>query len=100
MREQRHRGISPFPQKKPGRKQTPSRASFLLGNFDRHVFDGKFREFGLQRLVRTPYGFLEHFSLLRCDLAVGDELVDLLFDKNSAAGGESYGFNASSEFLP
>ena len=55
--------------------------------FDRHVFDGKFREFLLQRLVRTPCGFLEHFSLLSGDPAVGDELVDLLFDKNSAAGG-------------
>ena len=55
--------------------------------FHRHVFDGKLREFGLQSLVRLPGGFFQHFSLLRCDLAVGDELVDLLFDKDSAAGG-------------
>ena len=88
MREQRHRGIFPFPQKKsPAGKRTPNRASFLLGNFDGHVFDRKFREFLLQSLVRTPCGFFQHFSLLRCDLAVGDELVDPLFDKNSAAGG-------------
>ena len=52
-----------------------------------HVFDGKLRKFFLQSLVRTPCGFLEHFSLLSRDLAVGDELVDLLFDKNSSAGG-------------
>ena len=86
MREQRRWAIFPFSQKK-ARLETPNRASFFLGNFDRHVFDRKFREFGLQSLVRTPGGFLKHFSLLRCDLAVGDELVDLLFNKNSAAGG-------------
>lgn len=73
--------------KSPAGKLAPSRASFLLGNFDGHVFDRKFRKFFLQRLVRTPCGFFQHFSLLRCDLAVGDELVDLLFDKDSAAGG-------------
>ena len=86
--------------KKPGRKRTPNRASFLLGNFDGHVFDRKFREFGLQSLVRLLGGSFQHFTLLSRDLAVGDELVDLLFDKNSSAGDESYGFNASSEFLP
>ena len=73
--------------KKPGRKRTPNRASFLLGNFNGHVFDRKFREFGLQSLVRLPGGFLQHFSLLRCDLAVSDELFDLLLDENSTAGG-------------
>ena len=40
VREQRHRGIFPFPQKKsPAGKLAPSRGSFLLGNFDGHVFD-------------------------------------------------------------
>ena len=73
--------------KSPAGKLAPSRASFLLGNFDRHVFDGKFRKFLLQSLVRLPGGFFQHFSLLSCDFAVGDELVYLLFDKDSAAGG-------------
>ena len=74
-------------EKKPGWEFVSNRASFLLGNFDGHVFDRKFHEFGLQSLARLLGGSFQHFSLLSRDLAVGDELVDLLFDKNSSAGG-------------
>ena len=53
-----------------------------------HVFDGKLRKFFLESFVRLPGSSFQHFSLLSRDLAVGNELVDLLFDKNSTAGGE------------
>ena len=45
---------------KPGKRAfvRDCRASDLFGDFDRHVLDGKFREFGLKRVIRTFCRFL------------------------------------------